>query len=176
MALDDRPAAADPLRMISDLRRERDEALARETAIAEVLQVINASLGDLAPVFDAILEKAVRLCDAANGTLWLYEAERFRGVAVYGDPQYAAWLKQQESVRPADMAPDRPLRGQQFVQIADCLEEEAYRRKPFYREMIDASRCRTALVIALRKDEQLLGMIIVYRCEVRPFSEKQIAL
>jgi hypothetical protein len=79
--------------------------------------------------------------------LWLYDGERFRGVAVYGDPQYAAWLKQQESVRPADMAPDRPLRGQRFVQIADCLEEEAYRTKPFYREMIDASRCRTTLVV-----------------------------
>src|SRR5204863_1232237 len=152
------------------------EAVARETATAEVLGVINSSPGDLAPVFDAIVEKAALLCEAANGTLWLYDGERFRGVAVYGDPQYAAWLKQQESVRPADMAPGRPLRGQQFVQIADCLEEEAYRRKPFYREMIDASRCRTALVIALRKDEQLLGMIIVYRCEVRPFSDKQIAL
>src|SRR5207249_2777597 len=159
-------------RLLTELR----EALDQQTAMTEVLQVINSSHGNVLPVFDAILEKAMRLCDAVNGSLWIYEGGRFRGAAACGDSQYAAWLKQQAPVRPIDMAPDRQLGGAQFLQIADCREEEAYRTKPFYREMVDASRCRTALVVPLRKDEQLLGLIIVYRHEVRLFTDKQIAL
>jgi len=159
-------------RLLTELR----EALDQQTAMTEVLQVINSSHGNVAPVFDAILEKAMRLCDAANGSLWIYESGRFRGAAACGDSQYAAWLKQQAPVRPVDMAADRQLGGEQFLQIADCREEDAYRTKPFYREMVDASRCRTALVVPLRKDEQLLGLIIVYRHEVRPFTDNQIAL
>ena len=118
------------------LLTELREALDQQTAMTEVLQVINSSHGNVAPVFDAILEKAMRLCDAANGSLWIYEGGRFRGAAACGDPQYAAWLKQQAPVRPVDMAADRQLGGEQFLQIADCREEGAYRTKPFYREML----------------------------------------
>ena len=161
------------------LMSETREALEQQTATAEVLGVINSSPGNLAPVFDAMLEQATQLCEAANGTLWTYDGQCFRGAAVCGDPQYAAWLRQQAPTRPVDMVPDRLLRGQrdwQFVQTADSSAEDDYRTKPFYREMVNASRCKTALTVALRKDEQLRGIIIVYRHEVRLFTDKQIAL
>jgi hypothetical protein len=93
----------DPRQIIADLRRElaasnaeRDEALAREAATAEVLQVINSSPGDLTPVFEVMLDRAIRLCEAAYGVLWTYNGEGFRAATLHGVPQrYAASLSQE---------------------------------------------------------------------------------
>src|SRR5437868_6706396 len=77
-------------RQLTESRAERDEARARARATAEVLQVINSSLGDLSPVFDAILERAMRLCDAVFGELHTFHGDHFEPVAMLGVPQALA--------------------------------------------------------------------------------------
>ena len=164
-------ALADPEQLIADLQRqlaeskaERDEALQRETATAEVLQVINSSPGDLAPVFDAILDKALRLCEATHGHIWRVEGEYAHAMALRGDAQFIESMRQES---PTSLLSDRPLgriaRGEHVVRLPDATKEEIYRTNPAYREFIDASGIRSGVMVALRKDEALLGAIVVLR-------------
>ena len=145
---------ADPQELITDLQRqlaasnaERDEALARETATAEVLQVINSSSGDLAPVFDAMLEKAMRLCEAGLGHLWIYDGERAHPAAVRGEPKLVEWMRRIGSVGPFRSARPSPLgrvvQGEPLVHVADAREEEAYRSNPVYREQLDVGELKS---------------------------------
>jgi GAF domain-containing protein/DNA-binding response OmpR family regulator len=160
------------------LLTETREALEQQTATAEVLQVINSSPGDLAPVFEAMLEKATRLCDAPFGTLRTWDGERFHFGAVYGDPQLSDWVRRRGSFHPdSGRSPlRRIIEGEQVVQVADASSDGGYSTSPAFREMVEASGMRSVITVALRKDEALLGTINVYRQEVRPFSDKQIAL
>jgi PAS domain S-box-containing protein len=160
------------------LLTETREALEQQTATAEVLGVINSSPGDLAPVFNAMLEKAVRLCEAAHGYLYTYDGERFVPVAEYGDAAHADWLRQRGPVAGLGTSPHgRISRGERFVHIPDVWEYDAYRDQVGgFRQSCDSAGTRTFLAVSLRKDEALLGVIHVYRREVRPFSEKQIGL
>jgi len=182
---------ANPEQLIADLQRqlaeheaelaeckaERDEALEQQTATAEVLQVINSSPGDLAPVFDAMLEKAMRLCEAANGHIWQQDGEATYPVAGRGDPRFLAWLEQLGSHRTSPgSSVDRLQRGERFVHVLDARDTEAYRASPLFRELIDISGCRSAISVPLRREDTLLGVIAAYRQEVRPFTDKQIAL
>ena len=176
---------ADPQQIIADLRRElaecrdeREEALQRETATAEVLQVINSSPGDLAPVFDAMLERAMRLCDAAFGWITTYNGEDFHFMAGRGLPPALAEILQ-IPYRPPQGAPaQRLIDGESFVQIADILEEEGTLQSlaPVRRALVHTAGGRTFLTVALRREGVLLGSIMIYRQEVRPFTDKQIAL
>jgi|tagenome__1003787_1003787.scaffolds.fasta_scaffold20677077_1 transcriptional regulator with GAF, ATPase, and Fis domain len=173
----------DPQQTVADLKRalaertaERDEAMEQQTATAEVLGVINSSPGDLAPVFDAILEKALQLCGAAHGHVFSVDGERVEAVAAQGDPDFVDWVRQRRFDRPGIGVVGRMIRGEDIVQIADSRDGEGYRTNPQIREIVDRSGVRITLGIALRKDGSLLGAIVVNRREVRPFSEKQITL
>src|SRR5215471_8747577 len=183
---------ADPAQIIADLQRkldertaerdeykaERDEALDREAATAEVLQVINSSPGALAPVFDAMLEKATRLCEAPFGILRTWDGERFYFGAVHGEPRFRDWVRQRHPLRQGgDGSPlGRIVAGERVVSLADALGDEGYRASSSFREMAETSGLRSAIWVALHKDDALLGSITVYRQEVRPFTDEQIAL
>ena len=112
-------------RQLAERTAERDDALARETATAEVLQVINSSFGDLAPVFDAILDKALRRCEATHGHIWRIEGQYGHAVAVRGDAQFVESMRGES---PTSLLSDRPLgriaRGEQIVRLSDATEEE----------------------------------------------------
>ncbi len=162
---------------VARLTRERDEALEREKASAEVLRVISSSPGDPTPVFETILERATQLCEATHGHVWRYDGEQLHAVAMRGDPYFVEWLRQHNSIPPiAGSAADRIVRGARFDSMTDRREEDAYRDNQTFREFVDAGGIRASLAVALRRDETLLGMINVYRQELRPFSDKQIAL
>jgi two-component system, NtrC family, sensor kinase len=176
---------ANPERLIADLQRqlaeckaERDEAREQQTATAEVLQVINSSPGDLTPAFDAMLDKAMGLCDAAFGMLQRYDGERFEATVVRGlPPAYAEFLRNDPPRSGPGTAPARILAGEQIVHIHDLKEEQAYRNgDPRRRAMVDLGGARTSMAVALRNEGTLLGTFTVFRHEVRPFSDKQIAL
>jgi len=163
---------------------ETREALEQQTATAEVLQVINSSPGDLAPVFDAILEKAVRLSEAVYGHLWRYDGEYFHPWASHGgDRRFAQWFAQRGPRRPSpdgDGFLGRVVRGERVLYMADIRESQAYRAgnadNTSSIALADLGGGRSVLTIALRKDDAVLGAMTVYRREVRPFTDKQIAL
>jgi signal transduction histidine kinase len=157
---------------------ETHEALEQQTATAEVLQVINGSPGDLAPVFDAMLEKAVRLCDAKFGILFSYHGEHFRPTAFRGVPTAYADYLNQAPLRPGPQtALGRVVRGESLIAVSDSADDDAYRSgDPLRRARVELGGARSAVTCALRKDDALLGVFTIYRQEVLPFSAKQIAL
>jgi class 3 adenylate cyclase/putative methionine-R-sulfoxide reductase with GAF domain len=167
--------AMENARLINETR----EALEQRTATAEVLQVINSSPGNLAPVFDAMLEKAMRLCEFAFGTLWTCDAGTFRPVAQHGVPANYIDALSGVAVTPHPGAQGtfaQLAKGSDYVHVLDVAAEPAYRVTPAGRALVKLGGARTTLAVALRRDDTLLGVITAYRREVRPFSDKQIAM
>jgi GAF domain-containing protein len=165
---------ADLERQLAECKAERDEALAQQTATAEILQVINASPGDLAPVLDAILEKAHRLCGASLGALTSYDGKLFHRLAMHGyPPEYEALL--QVPSKPSALS-QKLLDGARHLHVADLAMIASSLDEPLARAAVEIAGVRTALWVALRKDGRLLGYFNAYRREVRPYSEKEIAL
>jgi class 3 adenylate cyclase len=180
---DERRSKADLQRDVAELRRmlderthERNEALQRETATAEVLGVINSSPGDLAPVFDAMVERAMRLCGADFGTLWTFDGSRFRPAVGRGHGA-AGPDTMPEGLRPAPgVALGRLIAGENVVHVVDVATDQAFQADPAVRSRTAALGTRSALAVALRKDDALLGAITASRKRVEPYSDKQIAL
>src|SRR5215472_974771 len=172
--LDERTAERDAL------RRELADARDQQTATAEVLQVINSSPGNLAPVFEAILEKAHRLCGIDFGALQLEDRGKFRSVATRGLADSLTELLRQPFEPIPGSPPSRLLSGERIVHIADMAELAAVRAA---QQMVDTRAqavakhgFRTGLFVPLRKDADLVGFIVAVRREVRLYTEKEIAL
>jgi PAS domain S-box-containing protein len=166
---------ADLQRRLDEALAERDEAQAQKAALAEVLEVINDSPGDLDPVFNAILKKAHDLCGAETGVLLSYDGECYWPLAAHGTS--ARFLERaRQGFRPGINNPfARVLRGERFVQIPDVAEFIEGVDDPELRIAVDMG-IRTFVVVPLRKDDKILGAISANRRTVRPLTEKQIAL
>ena len=161
------------------LLTEQREALEQQTATAEVLQVINSSPGNLGPVFEEILEKAMHVCGASFGGLWTFQGDRYVVAALHNVPDaYADFLRGATMVPGPGSAPYRFLHGERSViQNIDLAEEEIYRvGDPQRRALVDLGGARTALHVPLCKDDTVMGVVTIYRKEVRAFDERQISL
>jgi GAF domain-containing protein len=161
-------------RELAKAREDLAEALEQQTATSEVLRVISTSPGELEPVFRSMLENATRICEADLGTMALYEDGGFRHVALHGAPPAYAELRQREPVvRPHPEAPlGRLARTRSIVHVGDLLAQPDHAQGG----LAKYAGARTLLIIPLLKEEELVGIIGVYRREVRPFTEKQIEL
>ena len=169
--------AIENVRLFDEVRartRDLSESLEQQTATSEVLRVISSSPGELEPVFEAMLANATRLCEAKLGTLVLYEDDACRHVAAHGAPRAYAELRLREPLfRPGPEHPlSQTIKAKQVLHIADLsAEPEAVRGR-----LADLAGARTLLVVPMLKDNELIGMISIFRQEVRPFADKQIAL
>ncbi len=164
---------------LAQVRRDLSEALERQTATSEVLRVISSSPGELEPVFQAMLENATRICEAKFGNLLLYEGNSFRFVAMHGAP--LAWdaLRQRDPI--IRFSPVNPLgrvvATKRLQHITDFRMEQSYiEREPAPVALAEVAGARTVLVVPMLKENDLIGVVAIYRQEVRPFSDKQIEL
>jgi len=165
-------------RELNEARKRLAEALEQQTATSEVLSVISGSPGQLEPVFQTILAKATRLCGASFGNLLLYEGDTFRFVALHNTPAAFVAEAKRAPIRPGpNTGLGRAARTKQVIHVADLMAESAYaERDPLRVATVELLGARTLLAVPMLKEEKLVGVIIIYRQEVRPFTEKQIEL
>ncbi len=167
--------AIENTRLLNELRQRKDdlsESLEQQTATSEVLQVISSSPGELEPVFRAMLENAVRVCDAKFGTLFRYDGELLHLAAGTGTPPALAEFQRRRGPfrTEAGTLHDRVLQTRQVAHSAD------YAAEPNPGMAAKLGGARSTIVVPMLKDDRLVGTIVIYRQEVRPFTDKQIEL
>jgi signal transduction histidine kinase len=174
--------AIENVRLFDEVQARTDElseALEQQTATSEVLQVISSSPGELGPVFQAMLENGVRICEAKFGDLYLCDGDAFRMMATHNSPPaYAAARTRDPLLRPP---PDTPLGRaavtKQVAHIADITKVPSYiEGHPFVVAGVELAGYRTVLAVPMLKDNELMGVITICRLEVHPFTDKQIEL
>jgi adenylate cyclase len=154
------------------LSRERDEALEQLSAASEVLKVISSSRSELAPVFQAILENATRICEANFGTLYLAEGEYYRAAAMHNAPiEFVEFQRQRGLFHPTPGAMlDRTTRMKKVSYSADAASEAVIGNSA------RIGGARSVIYVPMLKDDVSVGALVIYRREVQPFTEKQIEL
>ncbi len=160
--------AIENTRLLSELR----ESLEQQTATSDVLKVISSSPGDLEPVFATMLDKAVRICDAKFGTLFRFDGTVLMPVAQVNTPMELVAAQKQRGPHQAQPGSllDRVVRMRQVVFTPDSAAESV----PSLASKFGGAR--SVVGVPMLKDDALIGVIIIYRQEVRPFTDKQIEL
>src|SRR5262245_12304399 len=175
--------AIENARLLNELRQRTDElsdSLEQQTATSEVLSVISSSAGELQPVFKTMLAKAVALCEANFGAMWLVDGDGYRTAALHGDlPD--AYIEQWRSGtlhRPkADVPMARAIRSLKPVHVPDMLKDKAYLEgDPLPVSVVNIAGIRSLVTVPMLKEGEAIGVITIYRKEVRSFTEKQINL
>ena len=180
--------AIENARLLNELRRRTDdlsrrtseltEALERQTATSDVLQVISSSPGDLEPVFTTILENAARICEANFGNVYLWDGDALHLVAAHNTPRAFADTRKRAPFRPNTGHPFRSLaETKQVFHVADIMTLPIYQEgDPQIVEAVELGKMRTCLGVPMLKDNNLIGAVLVFRQEVRLFTANQIAL
>jgi GAF domain-containing protein len=165
-------------RELAEVRGHLSEALEQQTATSEVLRAITGSSGDFKPVFEAILTNARRLCEAKFGHLLIYDGERFRVAAVHAAPSILTdFLNRGPFPAGAATGLGRLASTKRVVHVADLKAEQAYLdREPLRVATVEGAGARTGLAVPMLKENKLVGAIVIYRQEVRPFTDRQIEL
>jgi GAF domain-containing protein len=173
--------AIENARLLNELRQRTEDlggALERQTATSDVLRVISSSQGNLEPVFDAMLANATRLCGAQFGTLSLYDGDKFRNMALHNVPQGYADLRLREPFKPHPKSGvARAAKTKKLVHIDDLRTQPPYLEgDPAVVTIADLAGARTIVIVPMLKEGNLIGLISIFRQEVRPFTDKQIEL
>jgi two-component system, NtrC family, sensor kinase len=161
------------------LFNETKESLEQQTATSEVLQVISSSPGDLEPVFATMLQNAVRICDATFGNIYRWDGDGLHLAATHNaPPAYAEERRRSPHHRPSPkIGVGRMVATKKAVHVVDAAAEPAYIEKhPAYVTAVELGGVRTYLTVPMLKENELIGAFTVFRQEVRPFTDKQIAL
>ena len=170
--------AIENTRLLNELRQRTDdlsESLEQQTATSEVLQVISSSSGELEPVFAAMLQKAVRICGANFGNLMLREGDGFRVGATHGaHPAYVEFLRS-EQIFPHNTGLRQLVKTKEYYHLADLAAVPTSGDK-LREATVNLAGARTLIGVPMLKDDKVIGAIIIYRQEVRPFTDKQIEL
>src|ERR1700730_13491445 len=173
------PADVHLKKEIAVLRLELAEALEQQTATSEVLKVISSSPGDMKPIFEAILSNALHICEAKFGHLLLYDGESFLATHLHDvPPSYREHWKQHGPISPRpNTGLGRLARTKQVVHIPDLKADSAYaEREPLRVVTVEKAGARSFVAVPMLKENKLIGAIVIYRKEVRPFTDKQIEL
>ena len=157
--------------------RELSESLEQQTATSKVLQVISRSPGDLQPVFATMLENAVRICDAKFGNIYRWDGEFMHLLAAHDTPPALTEFRQRLARRPAALV-RRMVETKTAIHVIDVAADPEYleRRTPSFVAVVELGGVRSFLSVPLLKENELIGSFSLYRQEVRPFTDKQIAL